>query len=121
MNSRDRFGGQRKLVANILKNVEYADTIVERVSRQQIWQLYAQYEFVVSPPGNGLDCHRTWEVLALGSIPIVMTSRFDALFAQLPVIIVSDWHELETADLGGWIEQVRTRRSLVHENMIKSM
>ena len=121
VNSHDRFGGQRKLVANILKNVEHADAIVKRAPQQKIWRLYAHYEFGVSPPGNGLDCHRTWEVLALGSIPIVMTSRFDDLFAQLPVIIVSDWHELETADLRAWLDQVREKRSLVHENMIKTM
>ena len=119
--SHDRFGGQRKLVASILKDVEHADMITKRVPRKKVWQLYAQHEFVVSPPGNGLDCHRTWEVLALGSIPIVMTSRFDELFTQLPVIVVSDWRELATADLMEWLEQVKEKRSFVHENMIKTM
>jgi hypothetical protein len=37
------------------------------VSRPISWESYlhelCQSEYVLSPPGNGLDCHRTWEVL----------------------------------------------------------
>lgn len=50
--------------------------------------------FVVSPPGNGLDCHRTWESLYLGAIPIVKRSSIESLFADLPVVIVDDWTEI---------------------------
>ena len=41
-----------------------------------------------------MDCHRTWEALLLGSIPIVKTSTLDPLFEDLPVLIVNDWSEL---------------------------
>ena len=41
-----------------------------------------------SPPGHGLDCHRTWEALSLGCIVLVQASPLDGLFAhwQLPVV-----------------------------------
>lgn len=59
------------------------------------WEGYlsdiAQSEFVVSPPGNGLDCHRTWEALIMGSIPIVADTNLNPLFDELPVLIISDW------------------------------
>jgi hypothetical protein len=48
-------------------------------------------KFVVSPHGNGLDCHRTWEALYMGIFPVVKTSTLDALYTRLPVIIVDDW------------------------------
>jgi hypothetical protein len=51
-------------------------------------------KFVLSPRGNGLDCYRTWESLTMGAIPIVTTSDLDAMFAQLPVLIIQDWNEL---------------------------
>lgn len=50
--------------------------------------------FVVSPPGNGLDCHRTWEALLMGCYPIVLSSTLNPLYENLPVVIVSDWSEV---------------------------
>ena len=35
-----------------------------------------KHKFVVSPPGNGIDCHRNWEAIYLGCIPIVLNSHF---------------------------------------------
>jgi hypothetical protein len=53
-----------------------------------------KYKFVLSPPGNGIDCHRTYEAIALGCIPIVKSSPLDPLYEGLPVIIVQDWSEV---------------------------
>ncbi len=50
--------------------------------------------FVLSPPGNGVDCHRTWESLLLGAYPIVLSSTLDPLYQDLPVVVVSDWNEV---------------------------
>ncbi|HBR70712.1 TPA: hypothetical protein DIC20_01355 [Candidatus Dependentiae bacterium] len=50
--------------------------------------------FVLSPRGNGLDCHRTWEALLLGAIPIVKASSLDPIYHNLPVVIVKNWEEL---------------------------
>lgn len=62
--------------------------------RDVCWRTMLDYAFVISPHGNGLDCHRTWEALALGCIPIVKSSGLDPLFADLPVWIVRDWSEV---------------------------
>jgi hypothetical protein len=51
-------------------------------------------QFILSPRGNGLDTHRLWEALYMGSFPIVKTSSLDALYADLPVVIVNDWKEV---------------------------
>lgn len=50
--------------------------------------------FVISPPGNGLDCHRTWEALYLKSYPVVLSSTLNPLYENLPVVIVNDWSEV---------------------------
>lgn len=49
------------------------------------------YKFCVSPPGRGIDVHRTWEALMVGTIPIVMSSPLDSLYEKLPVVIVDDF------------------------------
>lgn len=50
--------------------------------------------FVFSPPGNGFDCHRSYEALYMGSVPIVMSSAVDDMFDGLPVWLVSDYSEV---------------------------
>lgn len=59
-----------------------------------------KYAFVVSPPGNGEDCIRTWEAMYLGTIPIVQrsvdTAYFDSL--ELPILLVDNYQELNQWD-----------------------
>jgi hypothetical protein len=66
----------------------------KKVARINTWKTQSEYAFVISPHGNGLDCHRTWEAIALGTIPIVKTSPLDPLFEGLPVWIVNDWTDI---------------------------
>lgn len=61
-------------------------------------KILAGYRFVASPPGNGFDCHRTWEALYLGTVPIVKRSRFFEAFPELPALIVDDWREVSAWD-----------------------
>jgi hypothetical protein len=61
------------------------------VTDPECYRQMSQFKFILSPPGAGLDCHRTWEALYLGTIPIVLSSSIDELFADLPVVIVSSW------------------------------
>ena len=55
--------------------------------------------FVISPPGNGIDCHRTWEALLMGCFPLVKSSTLDPLYEELPVVIVKNWSEVTEAFL----------------------
>ena len=76
------------------------------IPREQCWLAHGNHSFVMSPHGNGLDCHRTWEVLILGSIPIVKTSPIDGVYKHLPVIIVNDWDEITPSNLQLWKQKV---------------
>ena len=49
------------------------------------------YKFCVSPPGRGIDTHRCWEALMMGTIPLVIHTPFNYLLSNLPVIFVKDW------------------------------
>ena len=50
--------------------------------------------FVVSPPGNGPDCYRTWEAIYLGAVPIVLRgSLAQSLSSDLPIWVVDSWDE----------------------------
>jgi len=52
------------------------------------------YKFCVSPPGRGIDTHRAWEALMMGTIPIMISTTQDHLFEKLPVIIITKWEDI---------------------------
>lgn len=86
---------------------EHVDFATSRVPQVDIWRRYATYPFVMSAHGNGLDCHRTWEALCLGCIPIVKRSSLDPLYDGLPVVIVEDWREVrDLLRLRRWLEDL---------------
>jgi len=66
------------------------------MSFKDITDVYNQYQFVLSPRGNGLDCHRTWELFLAGAIIITKTTPLDNMFIEnnLPVVILQEWEEL---------------------------
>ena len=57
--------------------------------------------FVVSPDGNGKDCHKTWEALYMKSIPIVKRWHGAERFKKLgiPMLIVDEWSEFKDLSL----------------------
>lgn len=59
----------------------------------------AAYRWCVSPPGNGLDCHRTWEALCLGVVPVVQGGLSPGLYDGLPVIEMDDLAALSVEGL----------------------
>ena len=89
-----------------LRDCAHVDFLEARISQAAIWERYAQYPFVLSARGNGLDCHRTWELLYLGCIVITRTSPLDPLFEGLPVVIVKAWEEVrDKSNLVTWLRQ----------------
>jgi len=74
---------------------------------RDVWErLVRSHDFVVCPHGHGWDTHRLWEVLLLGSTPIVKSSPLDELFRDLPVVILADWGDLTVQRLREWQESV---------------
>jgi hypothetical protein len=93
----DRHAVQRALTGNPAVQFQ-----IKKVPRSELWREKTRYAFVVSPHGNGLDCHRTWESLVLGNIVIVKRSSLDPLYEGLPVVIVDDWREITEPNLRSW-------------------
>ena len=48
-------------------------------------------KFCICPPGNGYDCHRLWEAIYLGCIPIVIDIPAYSQFKDLPILFINDW------------------------------
>ncbi len=53
------------------------------------------YKFVISPEGNGIDCHRHYEALVAGCIPIV--ERHEGIckkYEGCPIVWTDDYSEI---------------------------
>jgi hypothetical protein len=69
------------------------------INRQNYFRELGTYRFVLSPPGNGLDCHRTWEAIYCKTIPIVFRKCFPFSFDELPVLIIDQIEDLANIEL----------------------
>ena len=73
-----------------LPNLSYADYLKKT----------QQHKFVLSHRGNGLDCHRTWEILKLKRIPVLKREgQFERLYTNMPVLLVDNWDDLNHLNL----------------------
>ena len=85
------------------------DSPTGRIPLQSAWKKYGGYEFVMSLPGHGLDCHRTWEALALGATVITIHSPLDNLLRPYRVVFIERktkywWKVMMNAD---WFDHAR--------------
>lgn len=87
---------ERVILFNLIKTNSYIDFVNNTIDFNIITELYNNYNFVLSPRGNGIDCHRTWELFLAGVIVITKTSSLDEMYTKnnLPVVILKDWSEL---------------------------
>lgn len=66
------------------------------------------HEFVLCPRGNGVDTHRLWETLYMGSIPIVQRDIAHRGWEDLPIAWVNSWEEVTEAWLDSQLERIRS-------------
>lgn len=84
-------GVHREFVFDLFAEKPYCENILSGDHLQYLI-LMGKTKFILSPQGNGLDCHRTWETIIAGAIPILMSSPLDELLIGLPVCIIDDWN-----------------------------
>jgi len=83
----------RSNIISALKNNNIEFTLDTNLPFNEYITNMSKHKFVISPPGNGIDCHRTWEALYVGCIPIVI-KNFIYNNWDLPILQVSDYSEV---------------------------
>jgi hypothetical protein len=73
------------------------------------------HKFVLSPRGNGLDCHRTWEILMMKRVPVIKREgELRRLYNNIPVLFVDKWEDLNKLNL----ETLYTEFSFENQNYL---
>jgi hypothetical protein len=90
-------GYRHNIVSTLSRNP--AAVVEQGLSVDQYLQRIGQSRFVASPRGNGIDCHRTWEALYLGAVPVMARQDRVACLDGLPVLETEGWDDLSPARL----------------------
>lgn len=92
------------------------DTILPKLEtgtetpRDEVWIKTSEAPFCLSPFGYGIDSHRTYEILALGAIPIIRGHILDRLYTDMPVLYVEKWKEVTRSLLVKTLKDFSTRK-----------
>jgi hypothetical protein len=70
------------------------------------WQEVSRFKFAFSPFGYGWDCHRTYELIALGVVPILPCWIGAYAYRQYPVVVIHDLDEINSSNLALWTKQL---------------
>lgn len=93
----ETFAEERAPVWNRFANKPWV-TVGEHVptigGRRQFLTDIRNHAFVLCPRGNGIDTHRLWETLYMGSIPIVIWDLAHENWTDLPILFIHDWSEV---------------------------
>jgi len=99
------YGDRQECIDKIDKEVCFLENLPR--SRKFMLQRQSEFMLTVSPRGLNYECHRTYETLALGCIPIVKRNPFlDSLYDELPVIQVDDWSEVQRGNIQKYVNLV---------------
>jgi hypothetical protein len=66
-----------------------------RLSQKEYFNKVLRSKLVISPRGMSPDCHRTWEAISLGAVPVILRGTLaDSITSELPVWVVDSWEEV---------------------------
>lgn len=77
----------------------------------------ANHKFMISPEGSGIDCHRFWECLYLGTIPIVKKCVNVMFYKDLPVLFIDNWECLSEDFLWDFYNTIKFDWSQVQDKL----
>lgn len=81
--------------SSILDILEKNNIINNSTSSEEYFISLPKYKFVISPEGNGVDCHRHYEALIAGCIPIMESNLLTMQkYKGLPVLYTKDYSEI---------------------------
>jgi hypothetical protein len=85
------------------------DVTITKLSFEDYLMKMKTYKFCMCPPGNGIDVHRAFESLMVGTIPIMVSTPLDSMYADLPVCFIRSMSEITPENLEIQYERIRSR------------
>lgn len=80
------------------------------VSKEEYVSALASHRFALCPRGNGIDTHRMWESLYVGTIPVVERDPALESFSDLPILFVEKLEGLDPGFLEAKYQEMVARQ-----------
>jgi hypothetical protein len=97
---------KRTEIFNIIKTKPFIGIDAQKHSFKDYLTKFKSYKYVISPPGNSIDCHRVWEAIYLGVIPIIEKNIAMEYFYDLPILVVDTFNDITTKLLDSNYENI---------------
>ena len=78
---------QMKASRRLLETEPFRELVqlLDRLPFQDYLEELGRHHYVLSPPGKGYDCTRTWEAVAMGCVPLILRDEtFDLSSLERP-------------------------------------
>ena len=85
---------ERQMLYGLFENESWVTAEYGRYKFDEYLDNIYNHKFVFSPGGNGMDSHRKWECLYIGTIPIDKMSVDNQFYQDLPICFVDDWKDI---------------------------
>ena len=103
----------RKAIIDKFKDksyVTYEQPTNTMIGRKDFLRKIKQHSFVICPRENGIDTHRLYETLYMGSIPITEYNDIHASLLDLPILFITDWNIITEEYLINKLKEMKTRK-----------
>mgnify|MGYP001161236951 FL=1 len=82
-------------IKDLFYDKEWAEVNQQRAPYSVFLHNLAISKFMICPKGNGIDCHRNWEVLYMRRVPIMTRDPYlEVLFENYPVLFVDKYSDI---------------------------
>eukprot|EP01084_Bolivina_argentea_P065469 119336_1 len=117
---------QRSYAIYSIKNMnKYEDIFYlndKQMNQFDLFKLRSEYNFLLTIPGDGLDCYRIWEGLIFNNIIISKRTKYLDKFLQkhktklkLPIVFVKKYSHITKAKVKQWYKQYKNFTSFNNE------
>lgn len=84
---------------DIVEKMNFVTVDQPNLTYKQYLNRIKEHKFVLSPRGNGLDCHRTWEILMMKRVPVIKREgSLESIYKNMPVLFIDEWSDLNDID-----------------------
>lgn len=94
----------------IVNNLAFNQIFNVTIPQDRYFEILPSYKFVISPEGNGIDCHRHYESLISGCIPIVERNPLtEEKYIGCPILWTNDYSEITPSYLDMKYQEMKSQ------------
>jgi len=116
---------KRNYTKDIINNKKFINCEKNNLPFEEYLLKLKSHKYTISPAGNSIDCHRIWESIYMGVIPIIESHKSMEEFYELPILVVDSFEEVSEQLLENKYEEIKSKsieKSLLHhytENILQ--